>query len=103
MLLVSPPAFVHLIGSAPPVKVEFLLFGFDPQVATMPTREDKGDIRFRYAFIVPPAFETSPPYTCGSGTHLSEVRVTDQNGLVLSKTFELCPLQRFQTTAEIVQ
>ena len=72
------------------------------QVKTAATRQDKGDIRFRYAFVVPPTFLTSPQYICGSGTHLSEVRVTDQNGLMLSKTFEICQSEAFHTTAEIV-
>jgi hypothetical protein len=70
-------------------------------VLTRTNKEDKADIRQKFIFVVPVAFETAPPYTCGTGGHLSEARITDVNGLVLSRTFELCPLIGFRTTAQI--
>ena len=102
LLLVSPPSGVEFLGSAPPFTVELLLFGYPPVVKTVATFGQKSDIGIAYAFDVPTAFVTSPTYTCGSGTHLSEVRVTDKNGLALSKTFELCPDDSSDIAAEIV-
>ena len=99
---VSPPHGIEFLGDALFYIVELLLFGFPSMVKTVPTWQWKTDIRRSYAFNVPEGFLSSPSYTCGSGTHLSEVRVTDSNGLMLSKTFELCQENDFHTTAEIV-
>ena len=100
-LVVSPPVGNIFLGTADIAKVEFLLFGYERQTLTAPNKELKHDARRMYTFVVPDSFLTKPQYACDK-THLSEVRITDVNGLVLSKTFELCPPLALEITAEVV-
>lgn len=105
ILFVAPPGTGFdgsplVMGTSKIAKVEFLLFGYDMEVRTAPNYVGKYDPRERYGFNVPPAFTATPGYTCGTGAFLSEVRVTDVNGLMLSVKFELCQNAPLTVTAQ---
>jgi len=87
---VSPIAGDLTMGTKPIAKVELFLFGSDKQELTGPNFGPKDSPQLRYVFKLPETF-TSGSYPCGTGAFISEVRVTDVAGFVLSKTFELCP------------
>jgi hypothetical protein len=95
---VSPFPGKETIGIQPIAKVELLLFGQDRHELTAANFSPKDNPQLRYVFGVPATF-VSGLYPCGTGAYLSEVRVTDVNGLMLSKTFELCPGTTFQASA----
>lgn len=97
---VSPPPTRMSIGVKPIAKVELLLFGYEAQSLTAPNDQPKNSPQMRYVFRLPATF-TSSSYECGSGANLSEVRVTDIAGLMLSKTFEICPGTPLETAASI--
>jgi hypothetical protein len=95
---VSPVPGQMTIGGKEIAKVELLLFGHDKQQLDFPNSQDKYDPQLRYVFKVPESF-TQGSYPCGTGTYISEVRVTDVNGSSLAKTFEICPGVPFKTSA----
>jgi hypothetical protein len=97
-VLVSPPAGQRTIGTNDIASVELLLFGQTRQVLSSPNSEPKDNPQLRYVFTVPSTFAPGL-YACGTGQFLSEVRVTDVTGFILSKRFELCPGTESEITA----
>jgi hypothetical protein len=95
---VSPRAGEMAIGKKPIAKVELLLFGHDKQELAAANFQPKGNPQLRYVFRLPDSFAPGI-YRCGSGAHVSEVRVTDADGVTVSELFELCPGTPFQTSA----